>query len=56
MFTPIKEMIARDPSVRLILSETQIFSNSKTFSASNQSHSNASFEQGYAQANKGLEP
>lgn len=59
MFTTIKEMIARDPSVRLILSETQNFINSTTFSASNQSHSNASFEQGgmrYAHANKGLEP
>lgn len=52
LFTPVKEMIARDPSVILILSETQNFINSSTFSASNQSQSKASFEQGYAHGNK----
>ena len=53
LFTPIKEMLSQYPSIRLILSETQNLLNSTTFSASNESHSKASFKQSYTQATNG---
>jgi hypothetical protein len=53
LFIPIKEMISQDPSIRLILSETHNLLNSTSFSASNESNSNASFKQSYAQVTNG---
>lgn len=57
LFTPIKEMLAQDPSVRLIQLETSNFQNSTTFSATNESHSKssfpASFEQSHGHATNG---